>query len=387
MTQRETQLIHAGTHTPTTATPVTTPVYSSTTFTFPDAAELERFQQGQSDYFLYSRYGNPTVQAVEAQLAAAEGADAALVTGSGMAATSTALFGLLEAGDELLCASSIYGGTVQLITTFLEKFGVTTRFVSLEQLREVGSHIRPATRAVWFETPTNPTLRCVDIAAVAAACRAAGVTSIIDNTFASPINQQPLALGVDVVMHSATKYLNGHSDVTAGALVGSTAMIDRLRPARKLLGGVLEPASAYALGRGMKTLAVRMARHNSNAQTVAEWLEGQPAVSRVLYPGLSSHPDHAVARAQMAGFGGMVCVEVRDGYEGAVRAFDRLQVFQRAASLGGVESLCSLPVLTSQYGLSDEQLAAAGVSRGMLRLSVGLEAVDDVIADLRQALA
>jgi cystathionine beta-lyase/cystathionine gamma-synthase len=387
MTQRETQLIHAGTPGPTTATPVTIPVYSSTTFTFPDAAELERFQQGTSDYFLYSRYGNPTVQAVEAQLAAAEGADAALVTGSGMAATSTALFGLLQAGDELLCASSIYGGTVQLITSFLDKFGMTTRFVSLEQLRDVGSHIGPATRAVWFETPTNPTLRCVDIASVAEACRAAGVTSIIDNTFASPINQQPLALGVDLVMHSATKFLNGHSDVTAGALVGSTAVIDRVRPARKLLGGVLEPASAYALGRGMKTLAVRMARHNSNAQAVAEWLEGQPAVSRVFYPGLASHPDHAVARTQMAGFGGMVCVEVRGGYEGAVRAFDRLQVFQRAASLGGVESLCSLPVLTSQYGLSDAQLAAAGVTRGMLRLSVGLEAVDDLIGDLGQALA
>jgi cystathionine beta-lyase/cystathionine gamma-synthase len=326
------------------------------------------------------------VQAAEAKVATAEGGEAALVVGSGMAATATALFGLLQAGDELVCASSIYGGTLQVVTTFLAKFGVSARFVTLAELAEIDRRLGPATKAVWFETPTNPTLRCVDVAAVAAACRARGVVSIVDNTFASPINQQPLRLGIDLVMHSATKYLNGHSDVTAGVLVGSQALIDRLRPARKLLGGVLEPASAYALGRGLKTLAVRMARHNANALALAEWLEGQPAVARVSYPGLASHPDHAVAARQMSGFGGMVCFEHRDGYDGAVKTFNRLQVFLRAASLGGVESLCSLPVLTSQYGLSDDQLAQAGVSRGMLRLSVGLEHIDDLIADLVQAL-
>jgi cystathionine beta-lyase/cystathionine gamma-synthase len=326
------------------------------------------------------------VQAVEAKIAAAEGGEAAMITGSGMAATSTALFGLLQAGDEVLCASSIYGGTLQVLTTFLAKFGITTRFVSLADLPQVDRLVGPATKVVWFETPTNPTLRCVDIAAVTSACRARGVTSIVDNTFASPINQQPLSLGADLVMHSATKFLNGHSDVTAGALVGSEAMIERLHPARKLLGGVLEPASAYALGRGIKTLAVRMARHNATAQAVAEWLEQQPAVSRVFYPGLASHPDHAIARKQMSGFGGMICFELAAGYSGAVRTFDRLQIFQRAASLGGVESLCSLPVLTSQYGLTDAQLADAGVTRGMLRLSIGLESAEDLIADLGTAL-
>jgi cystathionine beta-lyase/cystathionine gamma-synthase len=239
---------------------------------------------------------------------------------------------------------------------------------------------------VWFESPINPTLRCVDVAAVATACRATGVVSIIDNTFASPINQQPLALDVDLVMHSATKYLNGHSDVTAGVLVGSQAVIDRLEPARKLFGGVLEPASAYALGRGIKTIDVRMARHNENAMKVATWLSGDPRVVSVLYPGLPSHPDHAIARKQMRGFGGMVCFDA-GSYEKACRTFDRLQVFRRAASLGGVESLCSLPVLTSQYGFTDDQLKAAGVTKGMLRLSVGLEHADDLVADLDQALA
>lgn len=386
MTARDTDILHAGEGVPTSATPLTTPIYSATTFAFPNAAELEKFQQGTSEYFIYSRYANPTVQAAEAKLAAAEGGEAAMVTSSGMAATSTALFGLLQSGDEVLCASSIYGGTLQVLTKFLARFGVTTRFVPLQDLVNVAALITPATKVVWFESPTNPTLRCVDIAAVTASCRSKGVTSIIDNTFASPINQQPLALGADLVMHSATKYLNGHTDVTAGALIGSRALIDQLQPARKLLGGVLEPASAYALGRGMKTLAVRMARHNTNAQAVAEWLEAQPMVSRVLYPGLPSHQDHAVAKRQMSGFGGMVCFEHAGGYEGAVRTYDRVKLFQRAASLGGVESLVSLPVLTSQYGLSDAQLADAGVTRGMLRLSVGLESPDDLIADLKQAL-
>jgi cystathionine beta-lyase/cystathionine gamma-synthase len=383
---RDTEILHAGEGQRASATPVTTPIYSATTFAFPDAAELERFQQGTSDHFIYSRYANPTVQAVEAKLAAVEGGEAALVTGSGMAATSTALFGLLSPGDEVVCASSIYGGTFHLLMDFLSRFGITTRAVPLEALTRVEAVTGPATKVVWFETPTNPTLRCVDIAAVAACCRSAGVLSILDNTFATPINQQPLAAGVDLVMHSATKYLNGHSDVTAGALIGSRPLIDRLMPARKMLGGVLEPASAYALARGMKTLAVRMARHNENALTVARWLESQPSLTRVYYPGLESHPDHAIAAQQMSGFGGMVCIDHAEGYAGAVRTFDRLRVFARAASLGGVESLCSLPVLTSQYGLTDDQLRDAGVTRGMIRLSVGLESPDDLIADLAQAL-
>jgi cystathionine beta-lyase/cystathionine gamma-synthase len=382
----DTEVLHVGEGAREGATPLTRPIYATSTFVFASAAELEAYQRGGSNKYIYSRYANPSVQAVEEKIAACEAGEAALVTSSGMAATSTALFGLLQAGDEVICSAAIYGGTLQIITAFLNRFGVQARFASLEDLAAPDTIIGPATRALWFESPINPTLRCVDIAIVAEACRAKGVTSILDNTFASPVNQQPLKLGIDLVMHSATKYLNGHSDVTAGALVGSTAIIDRLQPARKLFGGVLEPVSAYALSRGMKTLGVRMARHNASALRVAQWLDGDPRVTRVFYPGLTSHPDHAIAKKQMTGFGGMVTFDATGGYAAACRFFDRLKVVQRAASLGGVESLCSLPVLTSQYGFSDEQLESAGVTRGMVRVSIGLEHPDDLIADFDQAL-
>jgi cystathionine beta-lyase/cystathionine gamma-synthase len=387
MPHPDTDVLHRGEGASPSATPLTTPIYATSTFLFDSAAEMEAYQRGGSGKYIYTRYANPTVQAAEAKLAVLEGAEAAMVTSSGMAATSTALFGLLQAGDELVCSAAIYGGTLQVIATYLAKFGVACRFAALDEWAAPERLLGPKTRVAWFESPINPTLRCVDIRRVAAACRARGVTGVIDNTFASPVNQQPLALGVDLVMHSATKYLNGHSDVTAGGLAGSQALLDRLQPARKLFGGVLEPASAYALARGMKTVSLRVARQNASAMAIAQWLEGESRVARVFYPGLPSHPDHAIARAQMSGFGGMVCFEVTGGYAGACGLYDRLQVIRRAASLGGVESLISLPVLTSQYGFSDEQLERAGVTRGMVRLSVGLEDVRDLIADLDQALA
>jgi cystathionine beta-lyase/cystathionine gamma-synthase len=382
----ETTVLHTAEGLQIGATPLTRPIYATSTFVFDSAAELEAYQRGASNKYIYSRYANPSVQAVEDKLAALEGAEAALVTSSGMAAISTALFGLLQAGDDVICSSAIYGGTLHVIADFLQRFGVGARFVPLEDLSTIDRVIGPRTRVVWFESPINPTLRCVDIAEVAGACRSKGVASILDSTFASPVNQQPLRLGVDLVMHSATKYLNGHSDVTAGALVGSRDLIDRLQPARKLFGGVLEPVAAYALARGMKTLGLRVARQNDTAMRVAVWCEKAAGVARVFYPGLESHPDHAVAEKQMSGFGGMVTIDVVGGYPAACRVFDRLQVIRRAASLGGVESLCSLPVLTSQFGFSDEQLAAAGLTRSMMRFSIGLEHPDDLIADLDQAL-
>jgi len=382
----DTEVLHVGEGAPEGATPLTRPIYATSTFVFASAAELEAYQRGGSNKYIYTRYANPSVQAVEEKLAKCEAGEAALVTSSGMAATSTALFGLLQAGDEVICSAAIYGGTLQVLTACLDRFGVKSRFASLEELAAPEKMFGPATRALWFESPINPTLRCVDIKIVADACRAAGVTSIMDNTFASPTNQQPLKFGIDLVMHSATKYLNGHSDVTAGALVGSAAIIDRLQSARKLFGGVLEPASAYALSRGMKTLGVRMERHNANAMQVAQWLDGDRRVTRVFYPGLASHPDHAIAKKQMSGFGGMVTFEAAGGYAAACRFFDRIKIVQRAASLGGVESLCSLPVLTSQFGFSDAQLEAAGVTRGMVRVSIGLEHAGDLIADFDQAL-
>lgn len=366
--------------------PLTTPIYETTTFLFDTAEDVRRYAEGGSGRYLYSRYENPTVVAVEDRLAVIEGAEAAVIFSSGMAATASTLAALVRGGDEVVCSAAIYGGTLHLLTDLLSGFGIRARFASLDELREPDGVLGPDTRVLWFESPINPTLRCVDIAAVAAACRARQVTSVIDNTFASPINQQPIGLGVDLVMHSATKYLNGHSDVTAGVIAGPAELIQRIGRVRRLLGTVLDPHPAYALGRGLKTLQLRVERHNASALAVAQWLERDARVTQVYYPGLASHPDHAVARRQMRGFGGMVCIDLGGSYDRAARFFDRLTIIQRAASLGGVESLCSLPVLTSQYGHTDEQLAQAGVTRGMARLSIGLEDPDDLIEDLDQAL-
>jgi cystathionine beta-lyase/cystathionine gamma-synthase len=380
-----TRLVHAGERAPAAAS-LTVPIYETTTFVFGSAAEVEAYQRGEGPTYLYSRYDNPTVVAVETKLAEIDGAEASLVFASGMAAVSTAIFGLLQAGDEVVCCAAIYGGTYHVLNGLASRFGVTTRFASLDEFRSPSSLVGPRTKLVWFESPINPTLRVVDVAAVAAACRRAGVLSVVDNTFASPVNQPVLAMGIDVSMQSVTKYLNGHSDVTGGVLSGRRELIDRLAKARRLLGGILDPQPAYALGRGLKTLALRVARHNDNAMAIAAALHGHRALAAVHYPGLPSHPDHAVARAQMRGFGGMLCLDLAGGQAAAFRAFDRLRLVQRAASLGGVESLCSLPILTSQFGLTDDELARAGVTRGMMRISVGLEDADDLIADLRQAI-
>jgi cystathionine beta-lyase/cystathionine gamma-synthase len=386
MTKPDTQLIHDSAEVTDAAAPLTIPIYETTTFVFENAEEVRAYNEGRSAKYLYARYDNPTVVAVEKKLAALEGAEQAVLFSSGQAATTSAMMTLLAAGDEVVCSSAIYGGTLHLLSDLLSKFSIRTRFVTLDELARPTSLLSDATKLVWFESPINPTLRCVDIAAVAAACRARGVVSVIDNTFASPVNQQPIAIGVDVVMHSATKYLNGHSDVTAGVLAGSQALLSTIAKARRQLGTVLDPHAAYALGRGIKTLAVRVARQNASALAVARFLAGDPRVSQVYYPGLPQHPDHAIAARQMKGFGGMVTLDLGGSYERAARFFDRLRVFKRAASLGGVESLCSLPVLTSQYGHTDEELARAGVTKGMARLSIGLEDPEDLIADLGQAL-
>jgi cystathionine beta-lyase/cystathionine gamma-synthase len=381
-----TEAIHVGEAVARDVESLTTPIYETTTFVFDNAEQVKAFNAGTSSKFLYSRYGNPTVAAVEQTIAALEGAERTLLFASGMAATSTALLALLESGDEVVCSAAIYGGTLHLLADLFPRWGISARFVSLDEMAQPAKMIGDRTKLVWFESPINPTLRCVDIAAIASACRARGVTSVIDNTFASPLNQRPIAAGVDVVMHSVTKYLNGHSDITAGAIAGPNAILERIDKTRRLLGGVIDPHAAYAIGRGLKTLTVRMERHNANALAIARWLEQDPRVEQVLYPGLPSHPDHELAARQMRGFGGMVCVDVGGGQAGAERFFDRLKVIKRAASLGGVESLCSIPVLTSQWGHTDAQLAEAGITRSMVRLSIGLEDPQDLIEDLDQAL-
>jgi cystathionine beta-lyase/cystathionine gamma-synthase len=381
-----TQLIHGGEIDRAAVAPLTTPIYETTTFVFDNAAEVAAYNEGRSRKHLYSRYTNPTVVSAEQKLAALDGAETALLFSSGQGATSTILLAHLRGGDDIICSAAIYGGTLHLLEDILARFGVRPRFVSLEQLSRPEALLTQQTRMLWFESPINPTLRCVDVRRIADACRAAGVLSVIDNTFASPINQQPLALGVDLAMQSATKYLNGHSDVTGGVVTGPRALVAPIEKARRQVGTVMDPYPAYALGRGLKTLPLRVAQHNANALAVATWLSDDRRVSRVYYPGLTSHPDHEIARRQMSGYGGMVCFDLDGRYERAAAVYDRLRIIKRAASLGGIESLISMPVLTSQWGHSDEQLEAAGVTRGMLRLSVGLEDAADLIADLDQAL-
>jgi cystathionine beta-lyase/cystathionine gamma-synthase len=382
-----TELIHAGESDLGTAVPLTTPIYETATFVFESAKEVVAYNEGRSSKYLYSRYANPTIVSVERKLAALDRTEDALLFSSGMGATTTILMAHAKAGDEIVCGAAIYGGTLHLLKDLLSKFAIATRFVSVEALAQPERLIGERTRIVWFESPINPTLRCVDVRRISEACRARGVLSVIDNTFASPINQQPLALGVDLAMQSATKYLNGHSDVTGGVVSGPRALVEPVGRTRRLVGTVMDPYPAYALGRGLKTLPLRVARHNSNAQAVAEFLAKDARVSHVYYPGLPSHPDHHIAKRQMTGFGGMICFDLGGRYDRAERLYDRLKVVKRAASLGGVESLISMPVLTSQWGHTDEQLRDAGITRGMLRLSVGLEDVEDLIEDLHQALA
>lgn len=383
-----TKLIHAGEGVDTGATPsLTTPIYETSTFVFDSVADVEKYQEGKLNGYLYSRYENPTVVAVEQKLAAVDGAEAALLFSSGMAAIATALITLLKAGDEVICCSAIYGGTFHIIEDLLPKLGIKKRFVSIDQMANIWAVLGADTKLVWFESPINPTLRCIDVRSVTSACRKAGVLVGMDNTFASSLNQPVLSMGVDLSMQSCTKYLNGHSDVTGGALSGSQALLAPMAKMRRLLGGIMDPMPAFALGRGMKTMPLRVAQHNHNAATVAAFLETHPAIERVYYPGLPSHPDHAIATAQMSGFGGMVTIDVKGGKAGAYRVFDKLTIIKRAASLGGVESICSLPILTSQYGLTDEELVKAGVTKGMIRMSIGLEDPADLIADLQQALA
>jgi methionine-gamma-lyase len=392
MTQRantrglSTEVIHRGEDEPLHAEPVNVPIYETTTFLFESAEEVRQYQAGKADKYLYSRYANPTVVVTEQKLAALDRVEAALVFASGMAASSTILFTLLRPGDELVACAALYGGTFHLMNDVVAQFGVTVRFATLEELAAPEQVLGPRTRVCWVESPINPTLRCVDVRKVAAACRARGVVSVLDNTFASPCNQQPAELGVDLAMQSATKYLNGQSEVTGGVVSGPKALVDRIDLTRRYLGGVMDPQAAFALSRGLKTLPVRIERHNASALAVARVLEADRRVTRVFYPGLPSHPDHEIARGQMSGFGGMVCFEVPGGLAGASSVFDRLRIIRRATSLGCVNSLVSLPVDTSHYNYSDEELHRAGVTAGMLRLSVGLEDVADLVEDLDQAL-
>ncbi|MGA8144814.1 MAG: aminotransferase class I/II-fold pyridoxal phosphate-dependent enzyme [Candidatus Acidiferrales bacterium] len=368
------------------AAPVGINVARTANFTFESTEEMKRWAEGKSPAYIYTRYGNPTLTVAEEKLAALEGAEAAIVTASGMAAISSALLAVLKAGDEVISTRQTYGGTYRLMRDNFPRFGIVVRHVESD-LAGIEQLVNPRTKALYIETPTNPTLRLVDLQKAVGFAKEWGLISLIDNTFASPMLQKPIQLGFNIVLHSATKYLAGHSDLIAGAAAGSRAIINEVRHNVINLGGSMDPEAAFLLIRGMKTLGVRMERQCENAMIVAKYLAKHPKVSQVHYPGLASHPDHKLAKRQMKGFGAMLAFDLKGGLAAARRFCDRVRVFLLAASLGGVDSLVVLPIYTSHYNMSESELRAAGVGAGTVRVSVGLEDPADLIEDLRQALA
>jgi cystathionine beta-lyase/cystathionine gamma-synthase len=359
-------------------TAVAPSVVQSSTFTNP---------VGSEDEVLYARYGNtPTQVALARKYALLEGAEEAIFLGSGMAATALAHLAVLRPGDHLVSSSWIYGGTRRLFAEELTRLGMEVTFVDPSQPRLWRRSVRKTTRAIFVETPTNPVMRVLDLAPIAQVAREFGLALLVDATFASPINFRPLEHGADVVITSATKYLNGHSDLVAGAVAGSASVIDEVNRLLRIWGPAIDAHTAWLVDRGMRTLAVRMERHNANGLAVARWADKHAGIVRVHYPGLPSHPDHAHARKVLAGFGGRVGLELKGGVRAAERMLKRLKMISHAPSLAGVESLVSEPRLTSHRDLGPEGRAAAGIPDGFLRLSCGLEDGEDIIEDLKQAL-
>jgi methionine-gamma-lyase len=365
---------------------VSPPIYESTTFRYRTVAQGAALGADRGEGFYYTRWGNPTTQALEARVALLEGAEAAIATGSGMGAISTVVLGLVGRGDHVVAPRAVYQATYELFTQVLPAYGVEVTLLDRPAVEAYEAALRPTTRLVYVETPNNPLLDITDIAAVARLARACGALTVVDNTFATPYNQQPLALGADLVVHSLTKYLGGHADATGGIFCGSREVVLRLRPRFRIFGPVLDPFGAWLVLRGVRTLGVRMERHNQNGQRLAEFLAAHPRVERVHYPGLPDHPGHEVARRQMRGFGGMLSFEVRGGFEAGVRVVEGLRLATMAVSLGSLETLVTHPASTTSVGIRPEDRARAGIRNGLIRVSVGIEDADDLIADFAQAL-
>jgi cystathionine beta-lyase/cystathionine gamma-synthase len=358
--------------------PVAPAIQQSSTFTNP---------VGSEDEVLYSRYGNnPNQLQLARKYALLEGADDSIFLASGMGATALAHLAMLRPGDHLISSSWIYGGTQHLFDRELARFGIDVTYVNPEQPRHWRKAVRKATRAVFVETPTNPLMRVIDLGPIAHVTEEEGLALLVDATFASPFNFRPLEHGADVVITSATKYLNGHSDVIAGAVAGSTSFIEEVNRLMRLWGQAIDPHAAWLIDRGMRTLALRMERHNANGLAVAQWAEQQEGIARVHYPGLPSHPDHERARSVLQGFGGMVGLELKGGSRASERVLKRLKMISHAPSLAGVETLVSEPRLTSHKGIGAEGRAKIGIPDGFLRLSCGIEDAADIVGDLEQAL-
>ncbi|GAB4527203.1 MAG: PLP-dependent aspartate aminotransferase family protein [Anaerolineae bacterium] len=387
-----TQAVHSGTARRKAHHALITPIFQTATYTFANTAEVLEFvtahdagkPTGREEY---SRYGNPTVNAVERKLAALDGGDDAILYASGMAAITSILLASLPTGAHIIMTDDCYRRTRQFCETYLSRLGIQTTIVPMGDYQALEAAIRPGkTRYIISESPTNPYLRVADLKRIAEIARHHRVLTLIDSTFATPINQRPLEWGIDLVVHSATKYLAGHNDLLAGVVVGKGGLIQALREARGVLGSVVDPQNAFLLERGLKTLALRVAQQNATAQAVAEYLEQHPKIERVWYPGLPSHPDHEVATAQMSGFGGVVSFEVAGTLEDTSRFIDALRIPYISPSLGGVESLVIQPAIITYHDLSAEERAALGIKDNLVRLSIGIEDAKDILEDLEQAL-
>jgi len=380
--------VHAGEHPCPATGALDTPIYQSTTFVSADSDDMAAVYGEEKFGYMYTRYGNPTIRALEEKLAALEGGEAALAAASGMAAISSAILGYVKSGDHVVAARSLYGAAYNFLNKKVPRMGASTTFVASTCVEDFAKALQPNTRLIYFETPSNPVLDIVDIAAVARLGRSRGIPTMIDNTFASPALQQPLKLGVTVAVHSMTKYLCGHGDAMGGAIIGPKAYIsDLLHEYLRDFGGVISPFNAWLILRGIHTLHVRMPAHCANAQKIAAFLAEHPKVERVNYPGLARHPGYELAKKQMRAPGAMISFEVKGGYEGGKKVMDGVKVFARAASLGDTRSLIVHSASTSHRAVPREQRLAIGVTDGLVRLSVGIEAAEDLITDLDQALA
>jgi len=381
--RQETEAVHGATSLHKKNGPLATPIYQTSTFEVTD--NQEQVRATETDRF-YTRYGNPTHTVVEKTIAQLESTDAALLFSSGMAAITTSILALVKAGDHIVAQRDIYGGVTKFLSQWLPKLGIETTFVDTNDIEQHERAIRPNTKILHVESPTNPIVRVVDLEKIAALARKHGIITTIDSTFATPINCRPAEWGIDLVLHSGTKYFGGHADLICGVATGRRDLIDQIHHVRTTLGCSMDPHAAFLLLRGLKSLAVRVQRQNENALRIAEFLSTQPHVTRVHYPMLKGHPQYELARKYLAGAGGVVSFEVDGSGEDACRVSEALTLFTLAPSLGGVESLVSIPVMTSHAMIDPELRRKMGVTEQMIRLSVGVENVDDLIADLEKGL-
>lgn len=380
-----TRAVHAGERRDPVTGSIVTPIYQTSNFASENTKDLIDTITEEKKGYIYTRYGNPTTRAVEQKLAELEGVEDTAAFSSGMAAISTLILTLVSSGDHIVSIRDIYGGTYILLNKILSRFNIETTFVDSHSIHEMEQAITENTKLIFVESPTNPTLKIVDLSRVGELGAKRNVKTIIDNTFSSPYNQQPTKYGFDVIIHSATKYLGGHNDLTAGLVCGEEKLIHEVKDSLKVLGGVLDPHCAYLLLRGMKTLAIRVDKHNRNGMKVARYLESHPQVRRVYYPGLQSHPQHALAKRQMKGFGGVVSFELEGDLETTIRFVDGLKVAYLTPSLGGTETLITQPATTSHYRVPVEERRKQGITDSLIRLSLGIEDAEDILADMEQA--